>query len=115
MLAAFCTEGQMNLDAVVNECGKERWIPLLVIKYEDKVVLPTFVNSEICRKFCRKNLPKGWLYGCVDLTYEDVEFLAKSKKDLEVLEFSFPRLLKDAFEFGVEIHEFVSEIEMKAV
>jgi len=113
MLVAFCTEGQMDLDAVIKECGGERWIPLLVIKTENKTVLPIFIDSEVCRKFCKRNLPKDWVFGCVDLTYEDVEVLAK--KDLEVLEFTYPRLLKDAFDFGIEIHEFVSEIEVKAV
>lgn len=111
MLAAFCTEGQMNLSDVIKECGGDRWIPLLVIKAENKTVLPTFIDSEVCRKFCKRNLPKNWVYGCVNLTHEDIESLAK--KDLDVLELAYPRLLKDAFEFGVEIHEFVGDVEVK--
>lgn len=111
MLVAFCTEGQMGVEEVVKECSS--WIPLLVIKHDGKTVLPTFISEEICKKFCKKNLPKDWFFGCVNLTYEDVEVLAT--KDLEVLEFTFPRLLKDAFEFGIEIHEFAGEVEFKAV
>ena len=41
MLVAFCTEGHMSASEVRRECGKDGWIPLVVLKVEGK----TFDNQ----------------------------------------------------------------------
>jgi len=113
MLVAFCTEGEMSAFDIKHECGKEGWVPLLVLKTNDKIILPHFTSNEICRKFCQRNLPKKWLCGGVSLADSDIESI--KLKGWEFQEFNFPRLIKDLYSYAIEIHEFASEFETQTV
>jgi hypothetical protein len=113
MLVAFCTEGHMNAFDVKHECGKEGWVPLVVLKIEGRIILPNFTSNQICKKFCERNLSKKWFFGGVTLTDEDIESI--KNKGWEFQSFDFPRLVKDRYSIEVEIHEFASEFETQNV
>jgi len=113
MLVAFCTEGHMSASEVRRECGKDGWIPLVVLKVEGKTFLPNFTSNQVCKKFCERNLPKKWLCGGVTLTEEDIASI--KQKGWEFQSFDFPRMMKDRCLIEVEIHEFASEFETQNV
>ena len=113
MLVAFCTEGQMSVFDVKHECGKDGWIPLVVLKKDNQIILPHFTGNEICKKFCLRNFPKNWLCGGVALSDDDIDSI--KNKGWIFQEFNFPRLIKNNFDIIVEIHEFASEFETQHV
>lgn len=113
MLVAFCTEGHMNSFEIKNECGKEGWIPLVVLKSNEKIIIPHFPSNEICRKFCLRNFPKQWLCGGVDLSQEDISLI--KEKGWEFEEFNFPRLIKNLYDISIEIHEFAADFETQFI
>ena len=114
MLVAFCTEGQMNSQDVRRECGKDGWVPLVILKNnEGKVILPTFASNQICKKFCERNLPKKWLFGGVTLAEEDIESI--KNKGWEFQYFDFPKLIKNYYSIEIEIYEFAAEFETQNI
>ena len=117
-LAAITTAGEMSFSDIKNECGKEGWVPLVVYKVEadgvSQVVLPLFSSEDVCKKWCKRNLPKEWdLFGGCFLQKEDLEQFEK-EKGWTFQSFSFPRKIKDVVEFIVEPCELNSNPEVYA-
>jgi hypothetical protein len=110
MIFAFTTLGDMTLQEVFDECKSGKFAPLLVYEFEGKRVLPYFSSSNICRRFCQRNLPKKWPSGAVHLTTEDLEILAE--QNIQVKEFTWPRNIKDVVIWDVHVHEFVNVPEI---
>jgi hypothetical protein len=105
MLAAISTMGEMSFSQVKKECGGEGWVPLLIYRLEHEgetfTVLPIFSTEEVCRKWCKRNLPKEWgLSGGVFLTDEDIPTI--EEKGWRVQMFEWPNKVKDFVTFDVE-------------
>jgi len=106
----FTTEGQMNVSDIKKECQSEGWIPLLYYEFEDKKVIPIFKNSDICRKFLKRNLPKDHLTGAVELTPDDQKQLDESEYEFKY--FDHPRKISDWVKFNVYIYNFTTNPEL---
>jgi hypothetical protein len=113
MLVAFCTQGHMSVYDVKKECGKDGLIPLVVLKKDNKIILPHFSANSICKKFCERNLPKNWLCGGVKLSEDDINSL--KIKNWEYQYFDFPNIIKNKYEINVEIHEFTSDFDTQYI
>lgn len=116
-LAAISTHGHMSFQDIKNECGKEAWVPLVVMRFEvdgkERTVLPLFSNEDVCRKWSKRNLPKDWgLCGGAYITQEDLENCEAKGWTFEMLR--FPRKFKDIVEFDVEPIEIGSNPEVHA-
>lgn len=109
MISIICTDGQMNIGEIEKECVKGKWIPLLVLKEENKTILPVFNLQDVARKFVQRNLPKSWNHGCVLLSDSDIEVILKKGWIIEG--FNFPRRLCDhpSMSMTFEIHEFAEQ------
>jgi hypothetical protein len=111
MMAVLCTDGQLSLSDVHKECGKQKWIPLLVYRIinEDSIYLPVFSIEETARSFIKRNLPKKWVHAGIWLSVTDLEKIKSSGWNIE--HFSFPRKIceKTDIKLGFEIHEFMTE------
>jgi hypothetical protein len=113
MISIICTDGQLGLTEIQKECVKGKWIPLLVLKQNNNLILPIFNLVEIARKFIKRNLPKEWNHGCVFLCEDDI--VAIKKRDWKIEIFDFPRKVNEnpEIELGFEIHEFEEEPDFK--
>jgi hypothetical protein len=115
MIAIISTDGQLNLDEIENECVKQKWIPLVVLKNkkDNSITLPIFNLADVARKFIVRNMPKNWKQGCVLLTETDLEIIKSKKWNVEILD--FPRKVNEHpdFDMTFEIHEFSEEPDFK--
>jgi len=116
MIFAFCTLGDMNFKEVKRECADNKFVPILVYVYEGKRVMPYFSSGNVCKDFCRRNLPKEWLSGAVTLGQEELEKLA-ADNNMDVKLFDWPRNIKKFVEWDIIIHEFLDtpDISAKAI
>jgi hypothetical protein len=95
----------MDLSEVRNECVPGKWVPIFGFRSnsEDSPTIPLFHNEETAKKFIKRNLPKEWWHGGVELTDADIEWM-KSKGWI-LKEMNFPHLVTN-YKYGVEILEF---------
>ncbi|MDO8512029.1 MAG: hypothetical protein Q7S57_02050 [bacterium] len=112
LYAIVCTQGHMNSREVENECVAQKWVPLVVFRKEGKTFMPFFKVTKFARRFAKRNLPKEWLTGAVNLGDEDRAIITGKGIICTVLD--FPDKLKDVAEFDIEIHEYHpnTEVEM---
>ena len=100
----------MTVTDVQKECVFEKWVPLMVMRMNDKVILPCFRHTDVARRFIERNLPKGTVCGVVNLTIRDAEWI--DEKGWSPAVYDFPRKLTDVVEFDVEILEYDSDHEV---
>ena len=100
MIFAFTVKDDMSFKEVKDECSSG-WIPLLVYEFEGRKIIPVFKDINICRDFLKRNMPKGWLYGAVELNKSDIESIAER----ECKFFDWPNKIKDLVEFDIDIIE----------
>jgi len=105
MWAVLCTDGQLDLNAVRNECVPGKWVPLFVYRMnpDEKPIVPVFRDELTTKKFTKRNLPKNWMRGGVELTDRDVEWM--KEKGWIIKEMSYPHKV-DNYICGFEILEF---------
>lgn len=107
MIAILCTDGQMHLNEIRKECQTEKWVPLFSYTENDDPtpIIPIFSNQNILKSFIKRNLPKEWLRGGVDLCDEDLEKM--KARGWRLREMTFPNKLKGLknIKFGLEILE----------
>lgn len=114
MICILFTDGVLKLHEI-DECKKEKWVPLCVYREKSTDGVPTvigFDNQEIAKKFAKRNLPKDWLRGCVELVEEDVAWIKDKGWKIEV--FTFPKLMKNhsLYEISFEVVELSGEPEL---
>lgn len=112
MWAVLCTDGQMNISAFHNECVPEKWVPIFVYKInpEDNPIVPLFYDELTTRKFAKRNTPKKWMRGGVELTDQDIEWI--KEKGWIIKEMNYPHKV-DNFICGFEILEFEKTPDFK--
>ena len=115
VIAIICTDGQMGIDDLHNECVSGKWIPLLVLRDRKtkEVHLPVFNLQDIAYRFVVRNLPKNWKHGCVHLADDDI--VTVIKRGWQFMPMDFPRKVNEHpdYEISFEIHEFSEEPEFK--
>lgn len=114
MFAILCTDGQMNLEEVRNECQPGQWVPLFTYTEGDDPtpIIPLFHDQKTAKSFIKRNLPKDWLHGGVQLTDEDIAWI--KNKGWRIREMTYPNRLTDLkhITFGMEILEFSTKPDM---
>lgn len=106
LVFAFTTMGHMSVQQIQYELKADKVCPLLVYEFEGETIIPLFVSKKVCHDFLKRNLPREWISGAVDLTPEDLEVLCE-QDHLKARKFEWPRKIKDLVIFNVHIHEFV--------
>ena len=103
-----CTQGEMSYQDVLRECKSQKWVPILVMRLEEgPPIIPCFESTEVARNFARRNLPKSWLRGVVNLTMRDTQWI--DKKGWRIVLYDFPKKLKDVVPFDIEVLEYDEE------
>lgn len=112
MWAVLCTDGEMDSQAVRNECVSQKWVPLFVyrINPEDSPIVPTFNDPLVAKKFAKRNLSKDWVCGAVRLSDRDIEWI-KDKKWV-IREMTYPNKV-DNYHCGFEILEYDESPEFR--
>ena len=105
----FCTQGYMSTKEFKEECTAGKWLPILVMRVGDNAepIMPMFDSAEIAAKFVKRNLPKGWVCGTVNLRLKDAHWM--DNRGWKAIKYDYPKLLKDVVKFDVEIIEFEPE------
>lgn len=121
MYAALYNDAQLDVQAIHNECGHDRWIPLMVYRpKDDPEGLPrliVFEDLRIVQRFVNRNITlemvkKGWIRGSISLITDDIRLIKERGWILDV--FKWPRQVignKDLI-VGFEIHEFAGDVEV---
>ena len=93
------------------ECISGKWLPILVYSNGDGIpIVPLFETVAMAAKFSKRNLPKTWLCGVLNLHKRDAEWM--DSKGWRACKFDYPRKLKDVVKFDVEILEFEQDHEL---
>jgi hypothetical protein len=107
MFAILCTDGQMKLDEVRNECLPGKWVPLFAywLNGEEHPNIPVFHDSETAKAFIKKNLPPEWIHGGVQLTDRDVKWM--EDKGWRIRQLSYPQRIQASkiCKIGLEVLE----------
>lgn len=114
----FATLGEMNVRDIFQECQKQGWVPILILRKEKEVIVPYFNLQDIAIKFAKRNLFKNQVFGTTILTDKDVEKLKKEwidEKGFRLEKFDHPRLLKNLGTFDVEVFEFFNKPDVYGV
>ena len=110
-MAILCSDGQMSISDVQDECIRQKWIPLLTYRKvnDDIIYLPVFTIEDTARNFIKRNLPKKWTHAGINLSDNDLKSITVRGWKLE--HFSFPRKISGIpdIQLGFEIHEFELE------
>lgn len=104
-----CTQGEMNIREVWQECRPDNWLPLLVMRMNGDILLPTFDTAEMAYKFAKRNLPPAWRkpFATIQPNLNDARLI--DEKGWKVAPITFPRYLVDVVDFDIEIVEFEDE------
>tara|TARA_Y100001934_G_C12066497_1_gene637958 strand:- start:213 stop:569 length:357 start_codon:yes stop_codon:yes gene_type:complete len=103
-------DGNLSMSDFKKECQEESWLPLTVIRQEDKTMVPIFRNPETAHKFMKRNFNvREVLTGLLALTEEDIT--NAKDKGWEILELKWPNKYKDraGHKIDVEIFEISSK------
>ena len=102
----FCAQNHMTKKELREECSKEKWLPILVMRSatKDCPVVPIFDSADVSIRFAKRNLPPDWVAGIFDIHMRDAEWM--DEKGWQAIKFDYPRVLKDILEFDVEILEY---------
>jgi hypothetical protein len=92
-----------SLDASTGGEGKT------IIKAGEKVV-GLDVTKHAAEQFVKRNIPKKWISGVVNITTEDA--VAMDEKGWEAIIYEFPRKLVDIVEFDIEVFEYPEDKEV---
>lgn len=113
MFAVLCTEGQMQLQDVANECKKEKWVPLFVYRENGETVIPLFEKVDVVRSFIKKNFPNDWIQSAFFLNEDDLKKI--KSKNWRIRKMDYPNKLKDIknIQFDIEIFYLDSEPSLK--
>lgn len=95
LYAVLYTEGEVDMQALQEECYKQRWVPVmgLVPKGGGKPTMICFQDAEIGADFIAREVPKGWVAALVRLEPEDVENARKKGWNVEVVTYRRKRVM----------------------
>lgn len=107
----FATFGEMTVKNIVDECHVQRWLPVLVARPKEpqgQTLIPCFNTRDHAMQFGFRNLSKKHLFGTLNLATPErakleAEWVAKRGWKIEL--FTHPRLIKNQYDFDVEIIE----------
>jgi len=99
------TNNEMSVAEVVRECHSENWAPVIVMKIEDRTIVPFFKQHDTAMKFIFRNFGKKVrpTSGTIGLNEEHFEIFTNKGWEIEI--WDFPRKIA-TLEIGiVEIPE----------
>lgn len=108
----------MNLKDILAECQSQGWVPVLLLRTNEKTLIPCFNSQEKAIKFAKRNLPKDQIFGTTCFTEEDIQKIEKewiAGKGWALEKLDHPRLMKNLGEFDVEVFEFFEKPEVYGV
>jgi hypothetical protein len=113
--AIVCAQNEMSYQDVAKECTQEKWVPLLVMRADDDLIIPLFEDVRIAKQFAKRNLPESWLSGVVNITEDDAAFI--DAKGWNHVLYNYPRKVKDIVKFDIEILEYKpgKELEVRGL
>lgn len=107
----FCTQGHMTLKEFKQECLAGRWLPILVMRANNEIIVPIFDTASIAGKFVARNLPSNWECGVIAMQIRDAQMM--DERGWKAIKFVFPRKLKDLVDFDIEILEFPPDHKLR--
>lgn len=121
MHAALYNDAQLDVQAIHNECGHGRWVPLMVYRPKDDPEGPPrlimFESAQVVQRFVNRNITldmvkQGWVRGSILLVEDDMRLIKERGWIVDI--FKWPRQIignKDLI-VGFEIHEFAGDVEV---
>ena len=106
MFAILHTDGNLKLKDLYTECRDQKWIPILT--YENKVVC--FHFQDVAKRFAKRNLPKDWLTGAIQLDRDAIKKIRDSGLKIDILD--YPKKLNVKFELEVIEFNYKPEIRI---
>lgn len=104
MYCIWSNHGEMKKRELIDECQQEKMLPILVMRTPNEgPIVPVFRNTKTAKTFIKRNLPKNWVCGLVNLTMHEAQLM--DEKGWKAICYSFPRVLKDVLQFDIEIFE----------
>ena len=103
--------GEMSVQEMFRELAEERIAPIVALEGEEKTTVLLFSTSSVCKKFAKRNLPKSWVNGEIEVHKDDLDFVSSKGWDIEY--FDWPRKVRNVDELGVVVLELSRETEVR--
>ena len=124
MYAILYNSAEMQISEIHDECEHERWVPLLVYRFVDKLDdlprLVIFDDKNIATRFIERNITTemmqaGWVRGLVSLTKKDIDLIEKRGWLIDI--FKWPRRIIDNndLSIGFVIHNFAGGVKVRNI
>ncbi|RTK94355.1 MAG: hypothetical protein EKK64_08570 [Neisseriaceae bacterium] len=88
MFAVVATDGELTSKNIKEECVREKWISIVSYKNNNKTTIPVFFNEKDVISFFKRNLPKNWIKGSVNLTELEIDWMLKKGWQIEEMRFA---------------------------
>ena len=109
VIVTFYSDGALQKSDMV-QCQKEKWVPIVAVANDDKVMVPCFRSHELAKKFGKRNFPKDWLDGTISLSHKEVIWMMEKGWTLHILD--YPHIMKDREGFGHQVLEFQTDPDL---
>jgi hypothetical protein len=103
--------GDMSVQEMFRELAEEQIAPIVVLEKKGNVTVLVFSTSTVCKKFAKRNLPKNWVNGELQVYKDDLDFISSKGWDIEY--FDWPRRVRNEDELGVVVLELSRETEVR--
>jgi len=104
--------GVMSTQEMFRELAEDQVAPLLALNKANGVtVVLIFSSSSLCLKFAKRNLPKDWVNGEMEVHADDLQFI--EDKGWEVERLSWPRKIRKEEEITVVVMELTRDTEVR--
>ena len=104
--------GVMSTHEMFRELAEDQVAPILALSKADGItVVLIFSSSSLCLRFSKRNLPKKWVNGEMEVHADDLRFI--EEKGWEIERLSWPRKIRKEEEITVVVMELSRDTEVR--
>jgi hypothetical protein len=102
----------MSTFEMFRELEEDQIAPVVALeKLDGNTEVLIFSSSELCLRFAKRNLPKKWVNGEMQVRDDDISFIEKQGWGVERL--SWPRRVREEEDITVVVMELSQETEVR--
>lgn len=108
--AIIYNDGNLSLQDFKLECQKEGWIPILVLREQNKsITVPLFTDFDIAHNFMRRNIDKTVISGLINLIDQDINKIKEKGWEIKFMNWPSKFTNSPTYEISFEIMELEME------
>lgn len=86
---AVSCDGHMSPAQMLAELPRDKVCPIMCFEEDGTTVVPIFTSKQLAEKFAKRNTPRTWTIGTMEVFSDNIEQL--EGRGYRVVEFSWPK------------------------